>query len=169
MLRLAPGGSGHHGGDRVAEARIAIGCVNPRPMRMAGAEARLIGASVTDLEHAAREASDAAADAVDPADDLYGLGRRESVRRWRCSCVARPRRGVVLRRELLRGATCVLRVKAIRECFMSSSMVRDAKLEAVLDVLLLDVLRDGLSSRAPKRPARPRRAVLYGFCRWPRR
>jgi aerobic carbon-monoxide dehydrogenase medium subunit len=71
-LRLAPGGSGHHGGDRVEEARIAIGCVNPRPMRMAGAEARLTGASVADLEHAAREASDLAAAGVDPADDLYG-------------------------------------------------------------------------------------------------
>jgi len=71
-LRLAPGGSGYHGGDRVEEARIAIGCVNPRPMRMAGAEARLTGASVADLEHAAREASDLAAAGVDPADDLYG-------------------------------------------------------------------------------------------------
>ena len=81
MLRLAPGGSGHHGDDRVAEARIAIGCVNPRPMRMAGAEARLTGASVTDLEHAAREASDVAAAAVDPADDLYGSAdyKREMV------------------------------------------------------------------------------------------
>jgi carbon-monoxide dehydrogenase medium subunit len=72
MLRLAPGGSGHRGGARVAEARIAIGCVSPRPMRMTGAEARLTGASVTDLEHAAREASDVAAAAVDPDDDLYG-------------------------------------------------------------------------------------------------
>ena len=81
MLRLAPGGSGHHGADRVAEARIAIGCVNPRPMRMAGAEARLTGASVTDLEHAAREASDIAAAGVDPADDLYGSAdyKREMV------------------------------------------------------------------------------------------
>ena len=81
MLRLAPGGSGHHGDDRVAEARIAVGCVNPRPMRMAGAEARLTGASLTDLEHTAREASDAAAAAVDPADDLYGSAdyKREMV------------------------------------------------------------------------------------------
>ena len=82
MLRLAgTGGSRHHGGDRVAEARIAIGCVNPRPMRMAGAEARLTGASVTDLEHAAREASDIAAAGVDPADDLYGAAdyKREMV------------------------------------------------------------------------------------------
>jgi aerobic carbon-monoxide dehydrogenase medium subunit len=81
MLRLAPGDSGHHGGDRVAEARIAIGCVNPRPMRMAGAEARLTGASVTDLAHAAREASDIAAAGVDPADDLYGSAdyKREMV------------------------------------------------------------------------------------------
>jgi CO/xanthine dehydrogenase FAD-binding subunit len=50
-------------------------------MRMAGAEARLTGASVTDLEHAAREASDVAAAAVDPADDLYGSAdyKREMV------------------------------------------------------------------------------------------
>jgi CO/xanthine dehydrogenase FAD-binding subunit len=32
----------------------------------------LTGASVTDLEHVAREASDIAAAGVDPADDLYG-------------------------------------------------------------------------------------------------
>ena len=81
MLRLAPGASAHHAGDRVAEARIAIGCVNPRPMRMAGAEARLTGASVTDLERAAREAADVAAAGVDPADDLYGSAdyKREMV------------------------------------------------------------------------------------------
>ena len=80
MLRLAPGRSGHDG-DRVAEARIAIGCVNPRPMRIAGAEARLTGASVTDLESATREASDIAAAGVDPADDLYGSAdyKREMV------------------------------------------------------------------------------------------
>ena len=82
MLRLAPAADAPHlGGDRVAEARIAVGCVNPRPMRMAEAEALLTGASITDLEPAARAAADLAAAGVDPADDLYGSAdyKREMV------------------------------------------------------------------------------------------
>jgi carbon-monoxide dehydrogenase medium subunit len=105
MLRLAgTDGSRHHGGDRVAEARIAIGCVNPRPMRMPGAEARLTGAFVTDLERAAREASDIAAAGVDPADDLYGAAdyKREMVAVF-------VRRALVVAAARARGAEPVAR------------------------------------------------------------
>jgi carbon-monoxide dehydrogenase medium subunit len=65
----------------VVDARIAVGCVGPRPMRMTGAEARLTGAPIADLETRAREASDIAATAADPADDLYGSAdyKREMV------------------------------------------------------------------------------------------
>jgi len=68
-------------GGAVAEARVAVGCVGPRPIRMTGAEARLTGAPIADLETGAREASDIAADAADPADDLYGSAdyKREMV------------------------------------------------------------------------------------------
>src|SRR5262249_43189025 len=61
-----------HGDRRVVEARIAIGCVGPKPIRVVEAEARLRGASLTDFEGAARAASESAAADVDPADDLYG-------------------------------------------------------------------------------------------------
>jgi carbon-monoxide dehydrogenase medium subunit len=68
-------------GGAVAEARIAAGCVGPRPIRMTGAEARLTGAPIADLETRAREAADIAAAAADPADDLYGSAdyKREMV------------------------------------------------------------------------------------------
>jgi len=81
VLRLdAPAGAARDG-PRIVGARIAVGCVSPRPLRIADAEARLEGVSVTDLERAARAASDAAAAGVDPADDLYGSAdyKREMV------------------------------------------------------------------------------------------
>jgi len=74
-------GTGRNGGGRIAEARIAVGCVGPKPVRVVDAEARLRGASLDDLEDAARAASESAADVVDPADDLYGSAdyKREMV------------------------------------------------------------------------------------------
>lgn len=72
-LRLATtGGARPNDRDQIAEARIAVGCVDPRPTRVARAEARLIGVSFADLEDAVRAAADIAAAMVDPADDLYG-------------------------------------------------------------------------------------------------
>jgi aerobic carbon-monoxide dehydrogenase medium subunit len=81
-LRLdSTGGAGRSDRDRIVEARIAVGCVGPRPTRVADAEARLIGVSLGDLQDAARAASDIAATGVDPADDLYGSAdyKREMV------------------------------------------------------------------------------------------
>jgi aerobic carbon-monoxide dehydrogenase medium subunit len=66
---------------RVLDARIAIGCVNPRPVRMSDAEARLRGGEAADLEALGREVAELAAAAVDPADDLHGSAdyKREMV------------------------------------------------------------------------------------------
>ena len=81
-LRVAGAHDGGGGrGDRIVDARIAVGCVGPRPTRAAAAEARLTDVSITDVEEAARAASDVAAASVDPADDLYGSAdyKREMV------------------------------------------------------------------------------------------
>jgi carbon-monoxide dehydrogenase medium subunit len=70
-LALVP----EHAGDpraRVADARLAIGCVNPRPARVAAAEARLRGGPVADLVGAGAEVAALAAASVDAADDLHG-------------------------------------------------------------------------------------------------
>jgi carbon-monoxide dehydrogenase medium subunit len=74
-------GGGRGGGDRIVNARVAVGCVGPRPARVAAAEARLIGAAITDVEDAARAASAVAAASVEPDDDLYGSAdyKREMV------------------------------------------------------------------------------------------
>jgi carbon-monoxide dehydrogenase medium subunit len=68
-LALEEGGPG---GVRVADARVAIGCVNPRPTRVPDAEARLRGCAVADLEGASGAVADLAAASTDPADDLHG-------------------------------------------------------------------------------------------------
>ena len=63
----AAGGEG-----RIVGARLAVGCVGPRPIRVPAAEAALTGASPAAVEEAARAAGDAAAAVIDAADDLYG-------------------------------------------------------------------------------------------------
>jgi aerobic carbon-monoxide dehydrogenase medium subunit len=74
-------GVGRNDGERIVDARVAVGCVGPTPVRLAAAEARLKGASIAELEDAARAAADIAAAGVDPADDLYGSAdyKREMV------------------------------------------------------------------------------------------
>jgi carbon-monoxide dehydrogenase medium subunit len=64
--------AGGDGAARVAGARIAIGCVNPRPARVPGAEARLRGCAVADLEDVAGTVAELVAASADPADDLHG-------------------------------------------------------------------------------------------------
>jgi carbon-monoxide dehydrogenase medium subunit len=59
-------------GGAVQGARIAVGCVGPRPQRLAGAEARLDGWSLADVEQRAEEVGAEAAAAVDAVDDLHG-------------------------------------------------------------------------------------------------
>ncbi|MGH7313857.1 MAG: FAD binding domain-containing protein [Candidatus Rokuibacteriota bacterium] len=72
---------GGNGGARVADARIAVGCVNPRPARVPGAEARLRGCAVADLEDVSGAVAELAAASADPADDLHGSAdyKREMV------------------------------------------------------------------------------------------
>jgi carbon-monoxide dehydrogenase medium subunit len=65
----------------VADARLAVGCVDPRPARVPAAEARLRGCAVADLEDVVGDVSAIAAAAADPADDLHGSAdyKREMV------------------------------------------------------------------------------------------
>ena len=66
---------------RVADARVAIGCVSPRPMRVEAAEARVNGVAEAELGDVTGAMADAAAESVDPADDLHGSAeyKREMV------------------------------------------------------------------------------------------
>jgi carbon-monoxide dehydrogenase medium subunit len=68
-------------GTEVADARIAIGCVNPRPARAHEAEARLRGVDVASVEDVVDDVAARAAAAADPADDLHGAAdyKREMV------------------------------------------------------------------------------------------
>ncbi|HZF03373.1 MAG TPA: xanthine dehydrogenase family protein subunit M [Patescibacteria group bacterium] len=77
-LRLEPAANRNAS---VADARLAIGCVDPRPARVPGAEARLRACPVADLEDVVAEVGARAAASVDPADDLYGSAdyKREMV------------------------------------------------------------------------------------------
>lgn len=58
--------------DTITGARIAVGCVGPRPHRLTGAEERLRGWSLTDLACHVEEVARLAAGLVDPASDLHG-------------------------------------------------------------------------------------------------
>ena len=72
-LRLAgTAGLARADNDRIVDARVAVGCVSPRPTRITAAETHLTGGSVADLDDLARGASEIVAAEVDPADDLYG-------------------------------------------------------------------------------------------------
>jgi carbon-monoxide dehydrogenase medium subunit len=66
--------------DRIAEARVAVSAATERPLRIAGAEAALVGAAPTPQAFAA--AADAAADAIEPMADIRGSAayKREMVR-----------------------------------------------------------------------------------------
>jgi carbon-monoxide dehydrogenase medium subunit len=58
----------------VAEARIAVGCVNPTPFRVAEAEAALVGVPLEGraFDLARQAAATAVTRACQPVDDLYG-------------------------------------------------------------------------------------------------
>jgi aerobic carbon-monoxide dehydrogenase medium subunit len=74
------GGDGREGA-RIQDARIAVGCVGPRPARMFTAESRLRGVSVDQIDDVVGPVGAAAAAGVDPADDLHGSAdyKREMV------------------------------------------------------------------------------------------
>ena len=56
----------------VADARVSVGCVNPKPTRLAEAEGLLRGAVGKEFSARLGETAKAAAEAVDPVDDLHG-------------------------------------------------------------------------------------------------
>lgn len=68
-------------GEGVVDARLAVGCVSPRPIRLADAEDRLRGRSLPDLSREIHEIAILAARGVDPITDLHGSAeyKREMV------------------------------------------------------------------------------------------
>lgn len=59
-------------GDAIGGARVAVGCVGPRPQRFAAAEERLCGQPLAEVARIAAEVAALAAREVDPATDLHG-------------------------------------------------------------------------------------------------
>jgi carbon-monoxide dehydrogenase medium subunit len=59
-------------GDRVTAARLAVGCVSPRPHRVPAAERALAGQPLGALDGLAPDVGAVAAGAVDPVSDLHG-------------------------------------------------------------------------------------------------
>jgi CO/xanthine dehydrogenase FAD-binding subunit/aerobic-type carbon monoxide dehydrogenase small subunit (CoxS/CutS family) len=66
----------------VADARVAIGCIGPRPQRLGAVEDMARGRSVADLLDDAERLATAAAELVQPVDDLHGSAdyKRDMVR-----------------------------------------------------------------------------------------
>jgi carbon-monoxide dehydrogenase medium subunit len=56
----------------IAEARLAVGCVGPRTMRLPDLETRLVGLTVEDADRAIRDYKGALTDLLEPVDDLLG-------------------------------------------------------------------------------------------------
>ena len=83
------------GAQRVGAARVTFGCVNPSPVRVAAAEARLAGVTFAELGDVATEVGTMAAELVDAVDDLHGSAdyKREMVAVFtrRALAVARTR------------------------------------------------------------------------------
>jgi carbon-monoxide dehydrogenase medium subunit len=65
----------------VTGARLAVGCVTPRPQRLPAVEERLRGCTVADVSRHADEIATLAARHVEPMDDLHGSAeyKREMV------------------------------------------------------------------------------------------
>jgi aerobic carbon-monoxide dehydrogenase medium subunit len=61
-------------GERVATARLAVGCVSAQPHRVAEAERVLVGHDLATLKRVADDFGARAAAAVDPVSDLHGGG-----------------------------------------------------------------------------------------------
>jgi len=67
---------------QVSEARLAVGCVGPRPLRLPDVEQEMVGATAEDLGDAAKPLADAAAEVVETLADLHGSAdyKREMTR-----------------------------------------------------------------------------------------
>jgi len=66
VLTLSPAG------EAVEDARIAVGCVTPRPTRLRGAEAAARGRPVADLVRTVDEVAAASSGALEPVSDVHG-------------------------------------------------------------------------------------------------
>ena len=66
----------------MADARLAIGCIGPRPERLGDLEARVRGAAISDIAQGHTGVMDGAADAIDTVTDLHGSAdyKREMAR-----------------------------------------------------------------------------------------
>jgi len=75
---LTPGADGR----TVAHARVAIGCIGPRPQRLGLLEARLRGAALSDVAQGQSDATDGAGEVVEAITDLHGSAdyKREMAR-----------------------------------------------------------------------------------------
>ena len=56
----------------VSDARVAIGCIGPRPERLGHLEARVRGAATSDIARGHTGVTDGVADAIDTVTDLHG-------------------------------------------------------------------------------------------------
>jgi carbon-monoxide dehydrogenase medium subunit len=70
------------GGGAVRDARLAVGCVTPRPQRLRAAEERLRGLTPAEVARHAADVAALAARDVEPMDDLHGSAeyKREMTR-----------------------------------------------------------------------------------------
>jgi carbon-monoxide dehydrogenase medium subunit len=59
-------------GQTVADARLALGCIGPRPQRLGVLETRLCGTPIADIAQSRTGVTDGAADAIDTLTDLHG-------------------------------------------------------------------------------------------------
>ena len=80
-VALTVNGKAGRSAARIQDARIAVGCVGPRPTRVAAAEARLRDVAVDQVDDVVGAVGDALASGVDSADDMHGSGdyKREMV------------------------------------------------------------------------------------------
>lgn len=57
---------------RLANVRLAVGCVGPKPVRLHEIEQKLDGLSPEDAQHVVREQQSALRDLLEPVDDIHG-------------------------------------------------------------------------------------------------
>lgn len=59
-------------GDTIAEARLAVGCIGPKPERLADLEQKIVGASIGAAKHIFTEEKEYLRELLRPVDDLLG-------------------------------------------------------------------------------------------------
>ena len=59
-------------GDHVQEARLAVGCAGPKPLRLTELEDEIRGASLAEAKARLRATRDELTELLEPVDDLLG-------------------------------------------------------------------------------------------------